>query len=108
MIQDLINNLAGFIREHSWTACIAWTASLLVIYGDVLVRLTRNIARPWHFIFRVLFFVVVCGFGYGFLTLLLTRFIHSQIVTLNNMWLSISVITAYLLIGILAEKNKVL
>ncbi|MEZ7957154.1 MAG: DUF3392 family protein [Rubritalea sp.] len=108
MLQDLINNLAGFIREHSWTACIAWTASLLVIYGVDLVRLTKKIARSWYFVFRVLFFVVVCGFGYGFLTLSLARFIHSQMVTLNNLWLCISVILAYLLIGFLAEKNRVL
>ncbi len=108
MLQDLINNLAGFIREHSWTTCIAWTASLLVIYGDDLVRLTKKIARAWHFVFRVLFFVVVCGFGYGFITLLLARFLRSQMLSLNNLSLTISVIVAFLLLGFLAEKNRVI
>jgi len=108
MLQDLINSLAGFIRENGWTICFAWTASLLVIYGDDLLRITKSIARAWHFFFRLLFFVVVCGFGYGAITIFLARFIHSKLGSLDNLWLCVSVITAYLLLGLLAEKNKVL
>lgn len=108
MLQDIINPIAGFIREHSWTICIAWTASLLVIYGDDLARLTKGVARSWHFVFRVLFFVVVCGFGYGLITIFLARLIHSQLVRLDNLWLTISALAAFLLLGFLAEKHKVI
>lgn len=108
MLQELIDNLAGYIREYSWTLCLAWTASLLVIYGDELVRFTKRIARAWHFVFRILFFVVVCGFGYGAISFMLASLLHSKMVHLNNLSLVISVLIAYLLLGFLAEKNKVI
>ena len=108
MFQETINSLAGFIREYIWTVCFAWTASLLVIYGDELVRFTKRIARSWHFVFRVLFFVVVCGFGFGAVTIMLARFIHTKMASLNDLSLILSVLAAYLLLGFLAEKNKVI
>jgi H+/Cl- antiporter ClcA len=108
MLQEAITSLAGYIREFSWIICLAWTSSLLVIYGDELVRFTKRIARTWHFIFRVLFFVVVCGFGFGALTIMLSRFIHSKMISLNNLPLILAVLAAYFLLGFLAEKNRVI
>jgi H+/Cl- antiporter ClcA len=108
MVQEFINNIAGFIREYSMTCCFAWTSSLLVIYGDELIRFTKRIARSWHFVFRVLFFVVVCGFGFGAITIMLSRFLHSKMIGLNNLTLILAVLAAYLLLGLLAEKNRVI
>ncbi len=108
MIEQIINSVAGYIRANSWTLCTAWAASFLVIYGGPLAKFTKNIARTWSFVLRVLFFVVVCGFGYGFLTLLIARSIHSQILKLSNVWLDSAVLGAFLLLGFLAEKRKLI
>jgi len=108
MIEGIVNDLAIFVRTHSWPLCTAWAASLLVIYGSKLTRFTKNIARSWSFPFRVAFFVVVCGFGYGFLTLAIARLIHSQMLRLDNVWLTVSALGAFLLLGFLAEKHRVI
>jgi len=108
MLEEIINGIADLVREHSWTLCTAWAASLLVIYGGALAKFTKNIARSWNFAFRVLFFVAVCGFGYGILTLSIARLIHPQISKLGNTWLTLSVLGAFLLLGLLAEKRRVI
>ena len=105
-MNDIINDIARFLREHGRTICFAWTAALLVIYGGALARFAKNIAKAWHFVFRVLFFVLVCGFGYGLLTVFLARFLHSQLSHLDNIWYIVSVVAAFILLGILAEKKK--
>jgi len=108
MLDELIKDFASLIRDHSWTICFAWTASLLVIYGDEMLRITKSIAQAWHFAFRLLFFVIICGFGYGALTIFISRYLHGKMILLSNLWLCISVIAAYIFLGFLAERNRVI
>ncbi|MFT5882137.1 MAG: H+/Cl- antiporter ClcA [Crocinitomicaceae bacterium] len=105
-MNDIINDLARFLREHGWTLCYAWSASLLIIYGRVLANTAKNIAKTWHFFFRILFFLAVCGFGYGLLTVYLTKYLHRQLSQLPNLWYILAVFCAFLILGILADRKK--
>lgn len=105
-MQDLINDIASFLREHGKTTCYAWTAAILVIYGKELSRLAKSIARAWHFVFRVLFFVLVCGFCYGMLTVFVADLLHHSISQLSNLWYIVAVVSAFFTVGFLADRKK--
>ncbi|MBT8036760.1 MAG: DUF3392 domain-containing protein [Verrucomicrobiae bacterium] len=105
-MQEIINNTAGYLRGHGDIICYAWTAAWLVLYGSVLAKFAKNVARSWHFVFRVLFFIVVCGFAYGMLTVLIASQIHQKLSRLNDSWYIVAVVSAFFLIGILAEKKR--
>ena len=105
-MNDLINDLAQFLREHGWTLCHAWSASLLIIYGKFLANTAKSIAKTWHYFFRILFFVAVCGFGYGLLTVYLTRMLYQNLVQLSNLWCIIAICVGFLILGILADRKK--
>lgn len=105
-MNEIINDIARFLREHGRTICVAWTASLLVIYGSKLTGIAKDIAKTWHFVFRVLFFVLICGFGFGLLTVYVAQLLHSQLRGLSNLWVILSVTIAFIILGILAEKKK--
>ncbi|MDB9741609.1 DUF3392 domain-containing protein [Akkermansiaceae bacterium] len=108
MWDDIVNGLAKFFREHSVTLCLAWCASIMVIYGNQMVRFTKNLVKSWHFMLRLLFFVLVCGFGYGIVTVYSAKLIHRLLIELPNLQLNIAVIISFLLLGFLAEKNRVI
>ena len=100
------NDLLSWVAQHRYQICIAWVASLLVIYGGPIARAVRNVARSWHFVFRVLFFVFVCAFGYGWVTLFTASHLSKQMGRLSSYWELAVVLLGFFLLGILAEKKK--
>ena len=105
-MEDIINTIAKFLREHSWTLCYAWTASLLVIYGRALALTAKGIAKTWHFVFRVIFFMIICGLCYGLFMVYVTKFIHNHLTSLANIWYVLTVLCAFLILGIIADRKK--
>lgn len=108
MLADFFHTIASFLLKHSWTLCMAWTASLLVIYGNKLVKISKEVVKSWPFLLRLLFFIFVCGLGFGMLTVFTANFLNSQINSLNDIQIVAVVLLAFLLLGLLAEKNKVI
>lgn len=105
-MQDFINYVANLLREHGKTICYAWTAAVLVIYGKELSRFAKNVVKAWHFIFRVLFFVIICGVFYGMLTVFVAELIYKNVSKLNNVWYIIAVLAAFFIVGFLADRKK--
>ena len=105
-MNEVIEQAAAFLRGYGYELCLAWTAALMVVYGNQLVKFSKNIARSWHFLFRVSFFVIVCALGYGLLMLALANYLNRQLSRLENGWYLTAVLLGFLTIGILAEKKR--
>lgn len=106
MLDDLIKTSADFIDRHSFTICFAWTAALLVVFGSSLAGFVKDLAKGWHFILRVLFFILICGFGYGLLTVFLANMLDRELSRLADIWQIIAPVVAFFLIGLVAEKKR--
>ena len=105
-MNEVIDQAAAFLRGHGYELCLAWTASLMVVYGSQLVKFSKNIAKSWHFIFRVGFFVILCALGYGLLMVALASYLNRQLSRLENGWYLTAVLLGFLTLGILAEKKR--
>ena len=105
-MDGVIDLAAAFLRGHGYELCLAWTAALMVIYGNQLIKLSKNIAKSWHFLFRVGFFVIVCALGYGLLMVTLASYLNSHLSRLENGWYLTTVLLGFLTLGILAEKKR--
>lgn len=107
---DLINDL--LIRSGNWAhsnmdnITLALVATLLVVYGDHINKLVKKVLRPYPRIVRVIGFVFMCAFGYGFLTVLLTPVLANWFSLVNVKWLAPLVVTAFFSIGWIAEKKN--
>ena len=105
---EYINDAASFLRSHNSSISIAWTASFLVLFGPELTSLAKKVAKSWNFVFRVLFFIIVCGFAYGILGLYLSKILLKQLNSLDNIWLLVATCVSFVVLGIVAErKNKI-
>lgn len=109
---DIINEI--LIRSGNWmhgnmqNITLALVATLLVIYGDQINRTVKRFLRPYPRIVRILGFVVMCAFGYGLLTVLLTPVLAGWLSLVSIKWLAPLVLAAFLFVGWMAErKNQV-
>ncbi|GGW83795.1 DUF3392 family protein [Alteromonas halophila] len=99
---EISRMLAPYYSEMS----LMLMATILVVYGDIINKYIKGVLSPCHFIVRAALFVVVCAFGYGFLTLYGAPFLHHVIAYLPWQYQGIGFIGAFLLVGILAEQRR--
>ncbi|GLR64594.1 DUF3392 family protein [Marinospirillum insulare] len=107
---DIINEI--LIRSGNWAhgqmhnITLALVATLLVIYGDQINRFVKRFLRPYPRLIRILGFVIMCAFGYGLLTVLLTPVFAGWFSLVSTKWLGLLVLLAFLVVGWIAESKK--
>lgn len=107
---DLINEYlirsGNLAHSHMDNITLALVATLLVVYGDHINRFVKKALRPYPRILRIIVFVMMCAFGYGFLTVLLTPVLANWFAMVSVKWLAPLVAAAFLWIGWIAEKKN--
>jgi len=94
------------LKPYSSNIALALVASLLVITGGDINRFIKKQFQTAHFLFRTLVFILVSTFGYGALTVLLTSVVKTQLAALKPSIFAMVVISAFLALGIYAERKK--
>ncbi|MBF0264226.1 MAG: DUF3392 family protein [Gammaproteobacteria bacterium] len=111
---DIINSLnfysfntglSNWLWSHKQMIVTSWIAVLLVLYGDELNKLLKRIMRPYHYLLRMLSFVVLCTVGYGFIAIYSEIGVNQLLSFVHRHWFAGIVIFIYLLLGFLAERK---
>lgn len=106
IINEIVTACSAWIRPYLPHVVTALVATLLVVYGASLNSLVRRVIGRLHFLVRVLIFVLVCSFGYGILSLVLSKFFLRIFQQINNFCLAMVVVVIFIIVGILAEKKN--
>ena len=93
-------------RDHLSAIATAFTTALLVIYGDNINRAVKNRVRRYNFLVRTVAFVLLCSFGYGMLTVVITPSVAQLLRYFGDRYLTLAVVVAFFAIGLLAERKK--
>ncbi len=105
-MSELFASLSRLLSPYYTDLSIMLMATILVVYGDVINKHLKRILSPYHFVIRVSLFVLLCAFGYGALTLFGAPFLHHIIAYLPWQYQGAGFVTAFLAIGILAERRR--
>jgi len=84
----------------------AMTGSLLVIFGDDVIRIVKNQVRHRHFIVRTIVFVLLCAFGFGMLAVFIAPGLANLLRYLGDRYVVLVVVGAFVWIGMMAERRK--
>lgn len=84
----------------------SWVAVLLVLYGGNINNVVKRIMQPYHYIFRMLAFVLLCAVGYGLLSNYGEVGVNYVISMPERKWFALLVVVTYLSLGILAERKN--
>ena len=107
LLKDLALITADWVRAHIFKIATAFTTALLVIYGDQINAAVKRRIRPYPFVIRTLIFVLLCSFGYGMLTVLITPSIAQFLRYFGDQYVTIVVLASFLAIGVLAERKNI-
>ncbi|MCU7554649.1 DUF3392 domain-containing protein [Alteromonas sp. ASW11-19] len=102
----VLGQLSQWLSQYYSELSLMLMATILVVYGDVINKHVKRVVSSWHFTLRTLAFVLLCAFGYGFMTLYGAPFVLHIIKYLPWHLQGIGFIAAFVLIGALAERRR--
>ena len=77
-----------------------------LVLGNDINNVVRRIVARQHFIVRCLTFVLVCAFGYGLLTIWLTKLLSQQLAQVPNLYVFPLILSIFFVLGAYAQKYK--
>ncbi|MEI6422937.1 MAG: DUF3392 family protein [Lentisphaerota bacterium] len=101
-----MKELFRFIRGHLMEIMLAYSATVLSVYGGDINNAVKKKIRKYNFFIRFGIFVALCTFGFGFLTLLIGKILVAFMSQLSNAWLISTIAGLFILIGLIAEERK--
>ena len=106
MLENWVLEASLWLRPHLSSIAFMVVATLLVLYGNTINGMVKHAIRQYHFVLRVTIFILLCAFGYGLLTTVLTPILATQMASLPNLYLSPAVAIITVTLGILAERKR--
>jgi hypothetical protein len=106
LINEIMVSCSAQMHPYLPQIAAALVATLLVVYGSSINALVKRWVGGMHFIIRLLVFVALCSFGYGFLALILSRLFLNMFQKINSFYLAMVVVVIFIIVGVLAEKKN--
>ena len=98
--------LTGITQTYITEISLALVMTALAIYGNDINGLIRKRTQNLHFMVRTVLFVVVCAFGYGWLSLSLAPQVRRGLTSIPGVWLPVLVTALFVVLGVLAERKR--
>jgi hypothetical protein len=105
-MQEIWNNINHWLSDHILTITIAQITGLLVVYGDLLCRKMSKLLRKQSFFLRLSGFIGINAFLIGFLTIFIAKLISLLYLRLPQNFLLLTLVSGFVLVGIIAERHK--
>lgn len=106
IMDPFIKDFFRFIRGHLMEIMLAYSATVLSVYGGDINNSIKKMIRKHNFLVRFGIFVALCTFGYGFLTIVIGNILVAYMSQLSNVWLISIIAVLFILIGLIAEERK--
>ncbi|MDX1796740.1 MAG: DUF3392 domain-containing protein [Hydrogenovibrio sp.] len=101
----MLETLSGWVRPYLSEIGLSMAATLLVIFGDDMISFVKSQIGSLGYFLRLTLFVLFCAIGFAFITSFLTPVVIGWFAHISNLWLGVSVIASYYLIGFLAQRK---
>ncbi|TVQ72657.1 DUF3392 domain-containing protein [Ectothiorhodospira sp. BSL-9] len=105
-INDTLLQAGVWMRGYTSQIALALVATLLVVYGQDILRAVKAAVRPYPLVFRLLVFVLMCVFGFGAIAVFLAPWVAQGLMMVDTLWLAPTVAGAFLILGFIAERRQ--
>lgn len=105
-VQGGLPSVSPWITTHLSTICTVITTTLLVIFGDEINGFVKEQVQGRSFVLRMGAFVALCAFGYGILSVVGAAAVRAVLLYAGPEHLTWSVVAAFVVMGLLAERRK--
>lgn len=108
VVSDSLSVIASWMRPYLGEIGLSMAATLLVIYGDNILKVVKQQIGSLQFFLKITLFVVFCAFGFALLTSVITPFLVSLLGDIHDAWLPLVIIGGFYLIGLGAQKKSMI
>jgi len=102
----LLHWLSGYIQLHMKQIVMAFAATLLAIFGKDINGLVFRFIGKRRFVLRICVYVLLCTFGFAFLTALTSDGMMLLLGKIDRDYLPYIIPLLFLLLGIMAERKS--
>lgn len=95
-----------YLRDHTQEIAFSLVATLLMVYGHQLNRYFRKSTAKMNWFLRFALFVLLCTFGYGFLSTVFVKLIAQGLNRLNSVQFMGTIFISYLILAFIARRKK--
>lgn len=106
LLESILKFLSDFVSGHYGLIAMMIISTLLVLYGNEINKQIKKMVGHYHFLIRTCVFILVCAFGYGFLTTWLIPHLIQLIKHIPYLYQGIAVVIMLVLLGVLAERKN--
>jgi hypothetical protein len=106
MWRQILQAIDTWMLGHLDALVLGLIATLLTVYGTSLNGLFRRWTQGLHFLIRYLLFVVLCAFGYSFLTNFLMVQSKEMLAQVPSLYRVGGILGAYLLLAFLVRRER--
>lgn len=100
---DLITPVADWLQRFLYEIGLAMVSTLFAIYGsNILGFIKKQIGGVQPFL-RLTLFIIICAFGFAFLTSFLTPLLFGLLHQVEVIWLPLIILILFYIIGLLAR-----
>lgn len=100
------NDVANWLWSYRSYIATSWVAVILVLYGDAINGLVKRLMQPYHYVLKVLAFVLLCSVGYGLLATYGYKIVQQLLPAVERKWFAVFVIITYFVLGSVAERKR--
>ncbi|CAM2943104.1 DUF3392 family protein [Pseudoalteromonas distincta] len=94
--------LLGYVNNIA----MLFTVCLVSLYANDVIKLTKSTVSRYNFVVRVLCFVLITAFGFGFMVVWLSPLIAKGLLFFGKKWLTVTLIIAFFVLGTIADKKN--
>lgn len=105
VVDELLWRSGTWVHGHIGEIALAFVATLLVVFGGSINRTFARTVRPYPWVVRITAFVLMCAFGYGAVTVMLTPLLAEVLLFVETRYLGLVAVAAFLAIGVIAERK---
>ena len=106
MIGNMIEAISRWMRPHMLNIMMAFTATIMIVYGGDINRRIKHMVRGFHFVLRLATFIALCAFGYGATTFIAGSLLAGLMALVDDLYVFPLTILMFFAIGVLAERRS--
>ncbi len=105
-VARLPNIVSAAVRPHLAGVALALSGTLLAIYGNDINGCVKAWVKQFPFVIRAVVFILLVAFGYGAAALAISHLVARWLGQVNDPYLALVTLCAFIAAGILAEHKR--
>lgn len=105
-IMAVLLDIGQWLQGYMYDISLLLVVCFISLYADDIIKITKRFVVRQNFVLRVLCFVLVTGFGFSIMIVFVRPFLSQGLSFFGTQWLAITILMAFVILGIIADKKN--